>query len=334
MQRYPLKSLKDLHKDQKNGLQKQVSELVKDRSGIAQGFSFDWSKILNTPALSLVSIGKDGGSQSIAQSWGESFRELTPYTHGANPKGIHWPRWIQRQELTLKQYDLPQQGKLCIVIDESGSMSTGRQYHYARICAAKLAIACVKAGHQVQIFIEREAAFHQTPVANKIEHVINIFSTLDDQPSGLSASLENRAKSLAPITSQDYLIYISDALFTIAAPLNKEENKTNNEKLSTVIEQLGPSIKAMYCFYVCCIDPTADRPDQHEKLCSAESSFGADGSLNHELAELVYQRLIRHRQTQRSILLNQRSKIQWFELNTALSFDAQFQTVTAQLRQS
>ena len=333
MQRHPLKRLKDSNY-QKVGLQKQAQNLVKKKSGIDQGFSFDWRKILNTPALSLVSLGKNGGSKSIAQSWGESFRELSPYTHGANPKGIHWPRWIQRQELTLKQYDLPQQGKLCVVIDESGSMSTGRQYQYARICAAMLATACIKAGHQVQIFIEREAIFHQTPIANKIEHIINVFSTLDYKPSGLSAGLENRAKSLAQITSQDYLIYISDALFTIADQSNMKEDKTNNEKLSTVIEQLGPSLKAMYCFYVCCIDPTADRPYQHEKLCSAESSFGADGSLNHELAELVYQKLIRHRQVQRSILLNQRSKVQWFELNTELSFDSQFRTIVAQLRQS
>ena len=180
MQRHPLKTLKYWYASQRKSLGKPAQELVKEKYDRDQNFKFDWIKIISTPALSLPSLGKDGSSTSIAQSWGESFRELSPYTHGANPKGIHWPRWIQRQELTLKQYDLPKQGKLCVVIDESGSMSTGHQYQYARFCAAMLATACVKAGHQVQVFIEREAAFLQTPIANKLEHIINVSLSLFD----------------------------------------------------------------------------------------------------------------------------------------------------------
>ena len=86
---------------------------------------FDWTSIFQTPALCLASLGKSGGTKTTSQLWGESFRELSPYTNGANPKNVHWPRWVQRQELSLKNYDSPQQGKVFIVLDESGSMNTG-----------------------------------------------------------------------------------------------------------------------------------------------------------------------------------------------------------------
>lgn len=319
------------------------SPVSKSNQGVEHNESlFDWTIIFQTPALSLASLGKSAGTRSTSQSWGESFRELSPYTNGANPKNVHWPRWIQRQELSLKKYDLPQQGKVVIVLDESGSMSTGKQYLYARVCAAKLATACVKAGHQVLLFVERGEGFCKAPLIYKLDHIIRAFSIISSAPLGLSSSLETRNKYLAQIASNDHLIYLSDALYTIGNfmhPLDNDKatkikEKLCKEKLSSVIEQLGPGIQAMYCLYICCIDPSADHPIALETLKSSESDYTINGILTEQQAEFAYQRLLEYRQKQKDLLLSRQNRVQWYELNSDLNFDIQFRVIVELLRQS
>ncbi len=304
-----------------------IESLFKKNKYSESSLGLDWEHLFQTPALSLPTLGKSGGSATVAQAWGESFRELSPYVYGANTKRIHWPRWVQRQELALKQYDLPQQGKLCLVLDETGSMSTGQQYQYARRCAIKLAIACVKGGHQVLVLIERDQEFYQAPICTRLEHIITAFDWLKQSPSGLSATPESRIQYLAQVNTDDYLIYLSDALFTIPTP------SSHCETLSSVIEQLSISQRAMYSLYLCCTDPQADRPSS-QHLRSSESQFSPDGHLTDEQADIVYQRLVNHRLLQKDLYLKQLTKTQWYQLNVEHLFDVQFQEVIELLKLS
>lgn len=309
----------------------------------------DWDKLVQTPSLNFNIMGQaNRGSFPQSKDYGESFYELAPYHAQASSKRIHWTRWLRRGELTLKHYELFHQGKLWLLLDMTGSMQTGLQWEQARVCAAQIALATVKSGHQVQLLIERDEQCIVSLPCHRIDQVIEAFQLIEsiehERPKGLSSSLSDRELYFGHIKSHDYVICLSDALSTVSRTLQeahhlkstiqKKEQVQKKEQLISVLEQLGSALKAKQLVYICFVDLEADRPLAKHSLCSPELPQEVPyQALTPTQAEEVDHLLKEYRQSQQKLFLNAHQQSTWFEWQVEQSYELQIIELFYQLNQ-
>ena len=243
----------------------------------------DWSDIMMTPKMILGGRRSEGLSGlSSAHAWGESFSELGPYQEGQGSKHLHWPSYLNRGELNIKRFDLPQRSQLWLFLDATASMATGNYWGYAERLCAHLTIAAIRGGLSVHLLIDHNGTLLECPPLHQILDLPKRWRGLIPLPHGESSSPEQRRAMLSRLPSSASLICVSDGIVTSQISELNEDNshdryKTQrnsqwlNERVLNSAEQLHGAIGRLErVIYLCLIDEDAERPPIDRSLRSPE----------------------------------------------------------------
>ena len=270
--------------------------------------------------------GREGSEgRSISHVWGESFRELSPFIEGSSTQRIDWSKLMTHGELIVKSYDLPQRSTLSILLDETASMSTGQQSYFARLLCIKLAIGVLKAGHHVQLLIDRDENIQSSQVITRLDQFKPLWDRVISHPSGGGASIAQRQTVFNQHLASNLLVCLSDAIVTTQTSTS---NSQTSETLISVLDQLkGRMIRGQKILYICLIDEEADRVPINQILTSSEyKDTPSRGPISSQRVEQVMALIEQYRQTQKT-LLKSHSQSSWVDYRVQESIEIQFKQI-------
>ena len=90
---------------------------------------------------------------------GEDFYALRPYVVGDDLRRVHWPSTARRDELTVRQDELPWQGRVTVLLDVRRSAHTPASLELAVSAAASIITACWKRRDLVRLTTTDNADF-------------------------------------------------------------------------------------------------------------------------------------------------------------------------------
>ncbi|HET7721112.1 MAG TPA: DUF58 domain-containing protein, partial [Acidimicrobiales bacterium] len=82
---------------------------------------------------------------------GEDFYALRPWVVGDDLRQVHWPSTARRDELTVRQHDVPWQGRATIVLDVRARYHDDESLEQAVSAAASIAVASGQGGSLVRL---------------------------------------------------------------------------------------------------------------------------------------------------------------------------------------
>ncbi len=82
---------------------------------------------------------------------GEDFYALRPWVVGDDLRRVHWPSTARRDELMVRQHDVPWQGRSTIVLDVRGRFHDDESLEQAVSAAASIAVSCGRGGSLVRV---------------------------------------------------------------------------------------------------------------------------------------------------------------------------------------
>jgi uncharacterized protein (DUF58 family) len=82
---------------------------------------------------------------------GEDFYALRPWQVGDDLRRVHWPSTARRDELMIRQHDVPWQGRATLVLDVRGRFHDDASLDRAVSVAASVLLACASAGSLVRL---------------------------------------------------------------------------------------------------------------------------------------------------------------------------------------
>ncbi|MGI8983628.1 MAG: DUF58 domain-containing protein [Acidimicrobiales bacterium] len=94
-----------------------------------------------------------GGSRraSAVGASGEDFYALRPWVVGDDLRQVHWPSTARRDELTVRQHDVPWQGRATVVLDGRARHHDDVSLEQAVSAAASILAACGQGGSLVRL---------------------------------------------------------------------------------------------------------------------------------------------------------------------------------------
>lgn len=82
---------------------------------------------------------------------GEDFYALRPWVVGDDLRQVHWPSTARRDELTVRQHDVPSQGRATVLLDVRSRYHDDDSLEQAVSAAASIIAACGQGGSQVRL---------------------------------------------------------------------------------------------------------------------------------------------------------------------------------------
>ena len=82
---------------------------------------------------------------------GEDFYALRPWVVGDDLRRVHWPSTARRDELMVRQHDLPWQGRATVVLDVRSRYHDDDSLEQAVSAAASIAVSCGQGGSLVRL---------------------------------------------------------------------------------------------------------------------------------------------------------------------------------------
>lgn len=94
-----------------------------------------------------------GGSRraSAMGASGEDFYALRPWVVGDDLRQVHWPSTARRDELTVRQHDVPWQGRATVILDGRARHHDDVSLEQAVSAAASILAACAQGGSLVRL---------------------------------------------------------------------------------------------------------------------------------------------------------------------------------------
>jgi uncharacterized protein (DUF58 family) len=113
-----------------------------------------WPAVESVPPLPHT-LGDDphGGSEHVTslRSSGGDFHALRPYVVGDDLRRVHWPSTARRDELMVRQDELPWQGRATVVLDTRRRAHTADTFERAVSAAGSIVLASSQKGHLVRL---------------------------------------------------------------------------------------------------------------------------------------------------------------------------------------
>lgn len=85
------------------------------------------------------------------QTGGDEFHSLRAYVVGDDLRRIHWPTTARRDELTVRQHEVHQQGRTTVLLDVRSAVHTDATFEAAVSAAASLVVAAAEQGDEVRL---------------------------------------------------------------------------------------------------------------------------------------------------------------------------------------
>lgn len=82
---------------------------------------------------------------------GQDFYALRPWVVGDDLRRVHWPSTARRDELMVRQHDLPWQGRATVVLDTDDVVHDEESFETAVSAAASVLVASARAGSLVRL---------------------------------------------------------------------------------------------------------------------------------------------------------------------------------------
>jgi uncharacterized protein (DUF58 family) len=82
---------------------------------------------------------------------GEDFYALRPWVVGDDLRQVHWPSTARRDELMVRQHDVPWQGRATVVLDVRDRYHDAESLEQAVSAAASIAVACGRGGSLLRL---------------------------------------------------------------------------------------------------------------------------------------------------------------------------------------
>lgn len=94
-----------------------------------------------------------GGSRQATATGqsGEDFYALRPWVIGDDLRRVHWPSTARRDELMVRQHDVPWQGRATVLLDVRAAHHHGESLEQAVSAAASILISCGRSGSMVRL---------------------------------------------------------------------------------------------------------------------------------------------------------------------------------------
>ncbi len=127
---------------------------------------------------------------------GEDFYALRAYQQGDDMRRVHWPSTARRDEIMIRQNEVPWQGRATIVLDTRARLHTETSLEAAISAAASVVTACWQHGSVVRLVTTDGVDSGFGSGAGHLEVVLARLAKLEpagDGPGGLDSLGPNRA---------------------------------------------------------------------------------------------------------------------------------------------
>ena len=96
---------------------------------------------------------RSGGARraTAAGGAGQDFYALRPWAVGDDLRRVHWPSTARRDELMVRQHDIPWQGRATVVLDVRSDYHDDESLEQAVSAAASIAVSCGQGGAEVRL---------------------------------------------------------------------------------------------------------------------------------------------------------------------------------------
>jgi uncharacterized protein (DUF58 family) len=115
---------------------------------------------------------------------GEDFYALRPYVVGDDLRRVHWPSTARRDELMVRQDELPWQGRVTVLLDVRRNTHTPDSLELAVSAAASIVTACWKRRDLVRLMTTDNADFGFAAGTAHAEAIMEFLATVPASPSG------------------------------------------------------------------------------------------------------------------------------------------------------
>lgn len=115
---------------------------------------------------------------------GEDFYALRPYVVGDDLRRVHWPSTARRDELTVRQDELPWQGRVTVLLDVRRNAHTPASLEVAVSAAASVITACWKRRDLVRLITTDNVDFGFAAGTPHAEAIMEFLATVPASPGG------------------------------------------------------------------------------------------------------------------------------------------------------
>lgn len=115
---------------------------------------------------------------------GEDFYALRPYVVGDDLRRVHWPSTARRDELTVRQDELPWQGRVTVLLDVRRTAHTPASLELAVSAAASVITACWKRRDLVRLATTDNTDFGFAAGTAHAEAMMEFLATVPASPAG------------------------------------------------------------------------------------------------------------------------------------------------------
>jgi uncharacterized protein (DUF58 family) len=109
---------------------------------------------------------------------------LRPYVVGDDLRRVHWPSTARRDELMVRQDELPWQGRVTVLLDVRRNTHTPASLELAVSAAASVVTACWKRRDLVRLMTTDNADFGFAAGTAHAEAIMEFLATVPASPSG------------------------------------------------------------------------------------------------------------------------------------------------------
>jgi uncharacterized protein (DUF58 family) len=115
---------------------------------------------------------------------GEDFYALRPYVVGDDLRRVHWPSTARRDELMVRQDELPWQGRVTVLLDVRRNTHTPASLELAVSAAASIVTACWKRRDLVRLITTDNTDYGFAAGTAHAEAIMEFLATVPASPSG------------------------------------------------------------------------------------------------------------------------------------------------------
>jgi uncharacterized protein (DUF58 family) len=132
---------------------------------------------------------------------GEDFYALRPWVQGDDLRQVHWPSTARRDELTVRQHDVPWQGRATVLLDLRSRYHDEDSLEQAVSAAASIIVACGQSGSQVRLLTTDGADSGFGTGAGHIEAVMERLARIQAGAGDLPALPHTRGAQAHVVTA-------------------------------------------------------------------------------------------------------------------------------------
>ena len=145
------------------------------------------------PRVDPVAAPKEGGDRdphgaasnlNVLGQQGDEFYALREYVVGDDLRRVHWPSTARRDELTVRQDELPWQGRVTVLLDVRRNAHTPASLELAVSAAASIITACWKRRDLVRLITTDNVDFGFAAGTAHAEAIMEFLATVPASPGG------------------------------------------------------------------------------------------------------------------------------------------------------